>query len=429
MSSTGDGFVDHQHAADGARAIRWIEALIVLLWVALMVRLMIADVWDETNGLLVFGDPSRSIAEVVRLVWTTSMGFWRPAPAWIASLAIRITGHPAVAWRLLRALNMAMLLGALVLIRGALQNWGVVRRSELLGFSILFLFSGSAIICAGWYANIFDASALLVIAIGMRLLSVDRLVAAGFLFGSAFFFKETAALVLPFLVLLVAMRRIDWRSAWRIVLPAVVLGGLYFLMRSQRVGLGSTQDVHQFRLAYFWPSLLGLCESFWRQTMNGTRGFVGFAFLALSIGALRGIASKAAALLFVVATAFVYWGMFLIHRDGELIHHLNFVGRLYLIPAVLMLIALVLQRRPEVLVVLAIPIVVGAWQTYRTHEQFQRAYKRLYTTAMRSQDHPFRVHYPLKPLDDPARNLKVGDFPEARYAVNTRDGSIVVRSP
>src|SRR4051812_46154808 len=88
---------------------------IVLIWIALMIKLMIADVWDETNGMLAFCDPGHTLGFNVHFVLTQSLGFWRPLPTLIAAVLLHFVRDFDVNWRLLRGIDIAMLLGAVVL--------------------------------------------------------------------------------------------------------------------------------------------------------------------------------------------------------------------------------------------------------------------------------------------------------------------------
>lgn len=293
-------------------------------------------------------------------------------------------------------------------------------------FTIAFLFSGSAIITAGWFANVFDASALVLISFALLLLLRGRDLAAGVTIGIAFFCKETAALALPFLVVLLAAGRITFRQALRAGIPAAILGAIYFAIRSRIVPFGGEGDIHGFAAAQLAPTFLNLAESFWEQTLKW-RGFLGYVWLAVSLAALRRPRLIAAALLFFCATGVIYWGMFGEYQNGVLIHHLDFVGRLYLVPATLMLFLLALERRTVAIAVLLLPIVFGGFVTYRDHARFQRMYKRIYRTARQATVKPLTVHYPAKPLDDVVRGVKVGDIPDAAVTVNATTGRLAYR--
>jgi len=401
---------------------RYATRAAIALWILLMIRLMIADVWDETNGMLYFSDPQNSLSEIVQFVLTRSLGFWRPLPALLAGAVMHFFPDFSVSWRILRAINIALLLGSLAFFAHALDRWNVRERFLM---TIAMLFSGSAIITAGWYANIFDASTLFALAGGIALLAHGRSLLAGVVFGIAFFCKETAALMLPFLGVLLAARRISWRDAVRAGIPALVFGGVYFVLRGRIIAFGSASDIHPFDVQSLWPTIVHLAQSFWLQTMKAGPWLpIGAAFTLLSLLALRRPMVIAAMVVFFAATAGLYWGMFTTPQT-QLITSMNFIGRLYLVPVALFVFLLALERKPIALAILLLPIVFGAALTYRDHARFQRTYKRIYRTAAEAAVKPLTVHYPEKPLDDKVRGIRVGDFPDARVRVDAKTGRLI----
>lgn len=417
---------------DVTQQARWRYALrvAVAVWLVLMVRLMIADVWDETNGMLYFSDPAHSFGEITDFVLTESLGFWRPLPTLLAGWVMHFLPDFDVSWRVLRTVNIALLLGALVLFRKALERWnGTLAPRDRFICTIAALFSGSAIITAGWYPIIFDASALFAVAGGLALLARGRSLTAGIVFGVAFFCKESAALILPFLVVLLAARRITWRDALRAGLPALVLGLVYFAIRSRIIPFGSAADVHTFDPQYLVPTITSLTQTFWYQTTKvGPWVLFGTAFTFLALGALRRPLVIAAMVAFLGATVVVYWGMFAVPQT-DLIDARNFIGRLYLEPALLFLFLLALERKAVAIAVLLLPILFGATLTYRDHARFQRMYKRIYRTAAEASQKPLIVHLPVKPLDDTVRGIKIGDFPTAPVIVNAKTGRLEYAAP
>jgi hypothetical protein len=418
---------------------RWRYALwtAVGIWIVFAIRLMIADVWDETNGMLAFSSAAMTLGQKLQFVLTKSLGFWRPLPTLLVTLVLHFVTDFDVSWRVLRGVNVGLLLGALFVF---LKTLPIASGPEPAGdpalstgngqlatiFSVSFLFSGSAVITAGWYANIFDASALLLLAVGLSLLLRDKDLAAGVVFGVAFFCKESAALVLPFLLVLFAARRITFRQALRAGVPAAILGAVYFFIRSKIVPFGGEGDIHGFAPQHLLPTFVNLAESFWEQTLK-SRGFLGFFWLALSLGALKKPRLIAATLLFFCATAFIYWGMFNEYQHGILVHHLNFIGRLYLVPVTLMLFLLALERRTLAMAILLLPIVFGGALTWRDHARFQRMYKRIYSTALRGTVKPLTVQFPAKPLDDTVRGVRIGDIPEASVTIVPETGRLSYR--
>jgi hypothetical protein len=404
------------------RRWRYVTWAAIGIWIVFAVRLMIADVWDETNGMLAFSSAAMTLGQKLEFVLTKSLGFWRPLPTLLVTLVLHFVTDFDVSWRVLRLVNAALLLGALAVIVNALKAAGM----ERFVITIAFLFSGSAVITAGWYANIFDASALLLLAIGLSLLLRGKDLAAGVVFGVAFFCKESAALVLPFLLVLLAAKRITFKQALRAGIPAALLGAVYFFIRSKIVPFGGEGDIHGFAPQYLVPTFVNLAESFWEQSLK-SRGFLGFLWLALSLAALKKPRLIAAALVFFSATAVIYWGMFNEYQNGVLVHHLDFIGRLYLVPVTLMLFLLALERRTLAMAVLLLPIVFGGIVTWRDHARFQRMYKRIYNTAMRGNVKPLTVQFPTKPLEDTVRGVKIGDIPNASVTINAETGRLSYR--
>jgi len=406
--------------------LRLAAIAVALLWLALITRLMIADLWDETNGMLLFCDPAHSFWWNVQFVLTKSLGFWRPLPTLLAMFVLHFVRSFDVNWRILRFVDAFELLGSVALLVDAITRWSRRDETRDLVFVIAVLFSGSGIIIAGWYANVFDASALLVIAAGLALLARGRALAAGVVFGVAFFCKETTALIFPFLVALLAARRITFRDALRSGIPAAILGAIYFAIRSRIVPFGSSSDVHGFPLDQFLPTLINLCESFWRQTLKGNGpGVVGFVFLLVSLAALRKPRLIGAAALLVLASAVLYWQMTVMYQGDVLMSHLDFFGRLYLIPATMLLVLLAIERQTVAMVVLLIPILFGGYQTYRDHARMQRTYRRIYRTAAESKTKPLIIDYPEKPLDDVVRGIKIGTFPNAHVRIDAKTGRLL----
>jgi len=407
----------------------WRAAMIaaILVWFVLAIRLMIADVWDETNGMLYFSDVSISLATKIHFVLTQSLGFWRPLPTLIAAVFLHFIPSFNVSWRVLRLVNMLMMTGALLLLLNAADRWSARSDRRRFFFTIAFLFSGSGFIAAGWYANIFDVTAMLILAAGLSQLARGRDVAAGVIFGVAFFAKETAILILPFLVILMVAGRISLPRILRTFLPALILGATYFVIRSHIVPFGQAGDVHGFERQHLIPTLINFASTFWIEALKRPMFIAGFAFLAVSLAALRRPRLIVLTALFVIGGAIIYWGMFLDYENGTLIHFHNFVGRLYLIPVALFLFLLTIEKRDAAIAVLLIPILFGGAVTYRDHARFQRMYKRIYRTAAEAKVKPLRIHFPMKPLADKVRGIDIGDHPDANVVIDAKSGRLIYR--
>jgi hypothetical protein len=406
----------------------------IALWLILVVRLMVADVWDETNGMLAFSSASQTLGQKLAFVFTKSLGFYRPVPAAVAATVLHFVTNFAVSFRVLRCVDITLLLIGLACFLRAIDAWS--ERDERMRFlvTIALLFSGSGVIVAGWYANIFDASVFALVGCGLLLQARGRHLEAGFVYGAAFFCKETTALIFPFLVVLLATGRIRFRDALRTAVPALLLGGIFFALRHEIVGpVGNAGDVHTFDPHVYGATLLGMLDSFWRETTKGDGpGVLGIAWTVLSIAVLRRPRLIAAWLLFLASVSVIYWGMLSQYQHGILISHLNFIGRLYCIPVALAVFLLAIERRRHALALLLIPIVLGAAATYHDHLRFQRVYKRVYRIASEAHGKPLRVLLPTeptKPLDDTVRGIRVGILPDANIRIDPRNGTIDYRGP
>ncbi|HXH40490.1 MAG TPA: hypothetical protein VNN08_17800, partial [Thermoanaerobaculia bacterium] len=385
----------------------------------------------ETNALVIFGDAHQSAGQLVATILHTPLPFWRPIPTIITALTIHAL--PAeVAWRLLRIVNILMILGAVALFVRALRAWAGADDRRDFVFVFATLFSAGAIIVAGWFANIFDASVLLLAAWGLVLLARGWFLEAGFLFGVAFFFKESAAMILPFLLLLVAIGRLTIREAVKAAIPAIAIGVLYFGLRSLVVPLGSAGDTHQFRLDMVVPTVTGLLESYWRETLWAPWGIIGYSFFTFSLVAMRGWRARAAFLVYTGCAVVIYLSMFTVYQGNELarhmmaVPHLTFLPRLYLIPVTLTVVVFALDRRWWAVAILAVPLLAGASFTYYRYESVQRIYRHIYRYARRSPK-PVRIDYAMKPLHDPRRGIDIGDFPDAPLLLDPITGELVPR--
>jgi hypothetical protein len=412
---------------ENAKAWRFARYAVVAIWIAAMARLFIADVWDETNALVVFGRGSgQSAMQLIRVILKTPLPFWRPIPTILVALVIHWIPDPEVTWRLLRGVNIAVVLGALWLFLKTLDAWDGRSERRNTIFTIAYLFSGGAIIVATWFANIFDACVMLFIAWGLLLVTRNKFVSAGLIFGVAFFFKETAAMTLPLLVLLIAIDRIKIRDAVKIAIPTLTLGILYFVLRSLVVPFGSAADTHQFHASTIVPTVMGLIETYWRENLWGHATVLGYVFFLFSLIAMRGWRGRVAFGAFAAFAALIYMEMFTTYQGNVLIHHLMFIPRLYFIPVALSLFVFAADRRWWAVAILAIPLLAGAVGTYMRYERFQRSYRNLYRYAQTAPK-PVRIDYAMKPLHDPARGIEIGDFPDAHVRIDPVNGLLVKR--
>lgn len=400
--------------------------VLTVLWLFALRPLMIADVWDETNILLILGELPGALPERLLTVWTRYLGLYRPLAASLLVLLDQ-AGAGLVGFRYFNAVLLAIafgLLGHVMVARFALA-WPralLVVAGGLLG--------SASLIGAGWFANVFDVSCLLLVAVAVALIAAGRPLAAGFALGAAFYCKEIALLGLPLAPwLLWRLGRPRLAELARVLVPALLLAAIYFYLRQRLTPLGGAADIHQFAPGAYPGSLRVMLEAFWWQHTRFVSGDAqAWLGLALSAGfflALRGWADRALVAATLLLTSLACWGMFQTQGD-ILISGRNFIGRLFLLPGAIALLALAAGAREGGrwrVAVFVLPLVVGAAGTALNHARFQTVYERIYREAASSAS-PLRVAYDQKTLDDPRRRLRIGAFSDAALTVEPRRGCL-----
>jgi len=395
---------------------------LVTVWLFLALFQQIGDVWDETD-LLLNNSTAPSTGQLLLYLWTHSIYFYRPLGACVIGLVTRLFDYD-VAWRLLRLLNAAMLLGSLYSLLFVIRKWNGADRARDLLLTALFLYSGSALITTGWFPIIFDAGVLLLLSTALLAITHNRPVIGGLLCGLAFLFKENAAIAVPLLVGLWLMGKIDGKGLSKSLVIMIPIGGLYWLQRSNLIPPESPQSVHGFHFDELLPTAQGWFQSFWYQSVAdlGLPDF-GVIWLIASLAFFKHRKALFSALLLVIAPIFLYWGMFSGDHNEFLVTAAHFQGRFYLVPAAFLLFWLAVWGKRAALIVLLFPVLLGAGRTYFDHQKFQRAYSQIY--GLKSSMEPVTVHYPEKPLNDWRRNIRIGDYPDAPCRLNARDGEVV----
>jgi hypothetical protein len=209
---------------------RIVFVVLVAFWLFLVACQQTCEVWDETD-LLLNNLTAPGTGELLAYLWTHPIHFDRPLGSSVVAIVSRGFEYD-VAWRLLRFLNAGLLLSSLFLLLAVIRKWNGPDRVRDLLVTVLFLFSGSAMIATGWFAVIFDAGVLFLITAALFALAHNKPAAAGALMGCAFFFKETAAMAVPLLLGLWLMGRINLRALSTTFLIMTVIGGLYWIQRS-----------------------------------------------------------------------------------------------------------------------------------------------------------------------------------------------------
>ena len=402
-----------------------------VVWLGLVGSLMIADVWDETNAQLVLtSEPvlSASLFEAVRMIWLQELGLnmYRPVANTLFMTFGKLSGGSFV---VLRLVNAALLLGAISLFTAALKNLGVepLRR---FGFFLIMLYSGSVLICASWFANIFDVSCLFFIALATWAYTRDRLALCCAGIALAVFSKEVYLLIVPlFLLLIIRNEREDWRRVLIMTAVFTAFSLLYWLLRQAAVPLGSEQDLRSFGTDNLVDSvvsmLAGLVFQFSKFTRYNPVYWAGLLVLLLAFIGLRDFRAKLAVMGLLILCVAVYWSMFG-HQGDEIVTYHNFAGRLFLVPFAILLFILVWDARWPVLVLVGLSSMWGYIATWRDHRIFQQTYAEIYELAERTEG-SLVIHYPEKPLNDFNREILIGDFPDAEFEISSAQGGLAAR--
>lgn len=396
------------------------------LWLWAIHGLMVTDVWDETNALLLLKTPPFSIsstADTLIYVWTHYLGLYRP----LAESLVVVLQKWGSEFQQLRYFNAAIVFAAVTMFAKALHKHFATPLLWVAIFVALTLTSSGVVITIGWFTNIFDATCLFLIALGFLLILGDHRVLGGSAIGLAFFCKETAVLAIPFLFVLNTSGKLSLKSVFKILIPVILIAASYAVLRQRVVTVGASNDIHTFTKDIFWPSEKVFLKSFWWQhtkfSETSIHSYFGLGFLLMSIGAIRDYRNKLIALTILFIASVAYWGMF--SYQGEVvISSLNFVGRLYLIPATLLLFLLAIDGRRFALLILAVPLISGATSTYVDHLRFQQLYQEIYNLTEKHNG-TLTVHYSEKPLDDQIRRVRIGDYPNAAFKVDREKAKLI----
>ncbi len=402
---------------------------LALLWLFWMQGLMVTPVWDETNFLNNLRGLG-SWGELVRAAWI-ELPIVRPIPLTVYGSLLR--WFPELeGWALLRGFNQLLLLGAFGLLLGYVRRLRGEAPARDLLFLGLFLFSAGAVLTGSWFAQMFDAWALLLLAAGLWLLSRHAPWAAGVAFALGFLCKEVAALIFPFLLFLYLFQIHPRRELLRAGGVAAAAFLLYLLVRSSRMPLGSADDIHRFDWEILPEQLLAFADLLPFQ-IHLVPPLLGVAILVAAVLAARRPAVAVGALLLVGAGGVIYLGM--LHQGPVgLINAVSvFQPRLFLVPSVLFALVLMLTARVAWLpLLLLLPATLfGAWQQHARYQEFQAVYAEMLDRS-RELGRPLRVWIPSgggiqanRWRSADGAEYATGDFPDPDLRLDSSRGRLL----
>ena len=320
--------------------------VVSIVWLIMIAPLMIAEVWDETNGLILMETQpfaGMGIPEIIYLCWSEPIkGIYRPLATSLILLLIKLFDGNFV---LLRYLVALLIPCAAILLTQALMLRFSISRNHAIAFFVILLFSASSLITATWFANIFDASCLLFLALALRWYVSGSLVACGVSFALAVFCKETCVLILPLFVWLFWIDRqripsMHWHEHSVLAISMLAVLGVYWWLRHSMIPTGSEADLHGFDMDVFAASYASFIAGFPTQSNSFAWGspmfWAGVAAMIVLVVLTRDLPARLVVLAILGLCGPLYWGMFG-YQSGNIMNHLDFIGRLYLIPFALIL--------------------------------------------------------------------------------------------
>ena len=352
---------------------------------------MIADVWDEINALVILSvEPgaSASLFESAKMFWLQELPLdtYRPLASTFFIVFAKLTNGSFI---FLRYLNAAFILGAAALFSSVLNQQGEDdggsnggskdnRKARALAFYTIFLFSSSALITAGWFANIFDASCLFFIALAAKSYNSKNYVAYGISMVLAIYCKEAYVLAIPFFFLSISQaKNTNIKEIAMVSLAIIAFSAIYWIARQSVSPLGSDADIYGFSASNFLSPNLSFLSGFRFQfgkfTASSPPLWIGMIGLIASIAGLKSKAGKITMVVIYLMSAIIYWGMFGFQGEN-IVTSQNFVARLYLIPFVLCLFLICKEGNKPTIFIVALLSTWGMAATYKDHETFQNSY-------------------------------------------------------
>jgi hypothetical protein len=415
----------HLKSLDRRDVLAIVWSMIIVVWALVVSRLAVTDVWDESRVLDIV--QQHEVSELLTSNWKQAESggtvLFRPLPMLLFTGVAAVVDDPEVTWRLLRGVNAVLVLAAGALLLDTLRRDHLSATEWQLVIAVGFLFSGSVLITAGWFANAFDAMALFFVSLAVQQVIRGRATTAGTALGLALFCKEVAVLGFVVVAVLWWTRPQSRRQAAHAAFIALVFLVGYVVLRSAVVVPGSEADLRPLTLHGTATAVWRLPTVFWWQLPASPVPWLGWVATIATIVGMRSWRAAAGMTGLYVVTAFLY-GPILNGTDGPLISPGNFAGRLYLVPSAAALLLVAMYGR-RVTVIAVLPLLIwGGAVTARRHVQFQHAYLELYEVA-ESAEQPLRVFCRFY---DPVfeyefRNLEIGRLRDSRWEF-TADGEL-----
>ena len=409
-------------------SLRLVQVTCTLVWLFLISYLMIADVWDESNALVLLSTDiidSASYGEVLSIFWLHKipLDIYRPLASSSVIILAKLFSGDFVA---IRYSVSAVLIAAVFIFSEVLRHLKVDEKRVCL-FFIVVLFSSASLISGTWFANIFDVFCLFFLSVAAYFFVSNRIIFCLLFTFSAAFSKEIYVLIIPLLVFITLRFSIPFRRFGYYLIGFIIISALYWSIRSLFIPFGSGEDIHDFNLAGALNSNLSFLAGFVFQSNKfklWDSGFiVGLLGLAITVASMRNLVSRLSAILLLFLCVLAYWGMFGF-QAGEVITAHNFIGRLYLIPFTFILFLMAAESDLRAVIGIMLLSFSSLGYTFFDHRNFQKTYLEIYELAAKS-DRDIRIFYEEKNLNDPIRRIEIGSHSDAEFRIDSQRGGLL----
>ncbi|NOT84619.1 MAG: hypothetical protein HOP02_07550 [Methylococcaceae bacterium] len=419
----------------------WAVLLFLGLWLWAFSALMIAPVWDEVNFLLTVNQFT-GFWQGLGVIWLGNT-LYRPLAISFLAGVLKLLPFD-LAWPLLRTFNAAMVLASFWLIADAAKRYAAsyVCRPEkphplcnnhnqfiLCCYWLAVFLSPAALIVATWYPNIFDASCLLFIAIGIAVLGRGRWLSAGIAFGVAWFCKETAIFVLPLLTYLFFTHPHSRKITVNSLFVYIGISAIYWCLRNRVLVLGSTQDIHPFVFSQILPTLQVVAMRFSSPGITILPGIIGLLFTVVLALSTRKRVFFCFVLMLILGSTILYLGLpaGMLSKDTPLLNSAPFDARFFHIPLALLMFALLLNGRAWPFLLLTLSFGASIPFEFLHYQKFQLAYQSYFKLAAQKPGGIIiflNKGQGVQEASGDFGHLKIGEYPQADYLLNPQNGDL-----
>lgn len=418
----------------------WFLLALFGLWWWAFSALMITPVWDEINFMLM----RQRATSFPQLFDISRFGFTLYRPLAISFLMCVHWLLPFdLAWPLLRIVNAVMVFASFWLIADAARYYtasdGRPKQPHLscnnrnpftlCCYWLAVLLSPSVLIVATWYPNIFDASCLLFIALGIAALGRGHWLFAGIAFGIAWFCKETAVFVLPLLAYLFFIHPHSRKMTVNALLVYTGISAIYWFLRNRVLVLGGPQDIHAFVFAQLLPTLQAVATRLSSPGITVLPSLAGLLITLILALSARNALFFCFVLVLILGSAVLYLGMpgGVLSTDTPLISPAIFDARFFYIPLALLMFALLLNNHAWPLLLLALSLGTSMPFEFLHYQKFQLAYQTYFNlAAQKTGGLVIFIHngQGVQGASGEYGNLKIGEYPQADYWLNPQNGDL-----